>query len=326
MNEDVLKKNTSIVETRNSFSAEKSSNLLKVLYEEPNLMNAWTIGNVFKMHNLFKVENISVVENGPLFTILKITRSYKQSSFEQYITIYENFDRIDFRLIIDWKEVGNYEKGIPTLKVAFSSDLDLAKHYGDTPYGFVERTNQNQEVPSNKYIALSDGKRSLALFNDCKHGFSVSGNIINMTLIRSSFSPDLTPDSGISEVNYSIKPYYGEMDIAKVTKDADSYNRGFIAQVGETKEFFGNSGLIITHKNIVPTCIKPSHDGEGVLVRMVELHGKRTKAGIKLEGQISRVYETDIQENIKRAIPIKDGWINVDILPYENRTLNFHLV
>ncbi len=49
-----------------------------------------------------------------------------------------------------------------------------------------------------------------AVLNDCKYGVDASGGGLRLTLLRSSYYPDPTPDVGVHEINYSLVPHTGD--------------------------------------------------------------------------------------------------------------------
>ena len=74
----------------------------------------------------------------------------------------------------------------------------------DIQWGTVQRpTHRNTswhyarfEVPAQQWVDLSEGDHGVALLNDCKYGNSVQGNILRLSLIKSSIMPDPTADQG----------------------------------------------------------------------------------------------------------------------------------
>lgn len=56
------------------------------------------------------------------------------------------------------------------------------------------------EVCAHKWMALCEYNRGAALLNDCKYGHSCDGNVMRISLLRSSKSPDDTADMGQHKV------------------------------------------------------------------------------------------------------------------------------
>ena len=55
-----------------------------------------------------------------------------------------------------------------------------------------------------KYADLSDHDYGIALLNDCKYGYMVLDNILDLNLLRSPSNPDPDADLGDHEFTYSL--------------------------------------------------------------------------------------------------------------------------
>lgn len=57
-----------------------------------------------------------------------------------------------------------------------------------------------------KWVDLSESGYGVSVLNDCKYGFSVHENNIDITLMRAPICPDPTGDIGYNEFTYSLVP------------------------------------------------------------------------------------------------------------------------
>ena len=309
---NVLRRLQGFAEVPGAFYAQQSSNLFKMIYEEPHIMSAWVLGNEFAHNYLISTPSIFIMENGNVFTKLKIERKYNESTFVQYITLYQDSDRVDFEFQLDWQEMGHYKTGVPVLKVCFSSDIEAPAYIFETPMGSVNRNAQNIEVPAYRYVALADQDRAMALFNDNKHGFRVSGSTIDMSLVRGSYSPDASPDLGEVTGRYAVKPYYGAVSKSEMQKDAMAFNSPLLGMTGSLNfDCAGSSNIIVDSDNIVVFSMKPSFDGRNLVITSVEAEGKDTQASIYLPADCKFVYEVDLKQDILKSIPVDHSVIHV---------------
>lgn len=322
---DILEKMQPYGEDAGAFTAHKSSNLLKMTYEQPRIMNAWILGNEYATRNIIDIPEVTIVAEGPVFTRFKIVHPYGDSLFCQYITLYSNFDRIDFKADIDWHELGSDKTGIPTLKVGFTSDIQKPDFIYEIPYGSLIRNRQNSEFPAQRYVAVSEKSRTLALFNDCKYGFAASGSTLFMTLVRGSYSPSAVPDQGEISVAYSLKPYYGLVNKAQLTKDAASFNQPPIASLttagGREFQQAPSMGITSDNENVVVTCIKPAFEGKGLIVRVTECNNQLNKVTLQVPDAYANAYLTSSNEEIQSILPVQNRSVTFNLRPNEIKTL-----
>lgn len=303
----VLEEMQPYAEDAGSFCAHKSSNLLKAAYEQPRIMSAWILGNEYRYDNIIGIPEITIAASGPVFTTVKIIHNYNNTRIEQYITLYTQFDRIDFKADIDWQEFGSDIIGVPTLKVGITSDIQKPDFIYETPFGSITRNRHNTELPSYRYTAVSGEERTLAMYNDCKFGFSAQGSTLSMTLVRGSYSPSAKPDEGMTSVCYALKPYYGPVDKALLTRDAASFNQPPIAKCCDYDNSMEYALLSCDNENICISCVKPAFKRDAIMVRVTECRGQKTEASIKLNAHFNNAYIANMKEEIQAPVPVKDG-------------------
>lgn len=65
---------------------------------------------------------------------------------------------------------------------------------------FTKQFLLRYEVCAHKWMVLSEYNRGVAILNDCKYGHSCEGNVMRLSLLRSSKSPDDEADMGDHKV------------------------------------------------------------------------------------------------------------------------------
>ena len=96
------------------------------------------------------------------------------------------------------------------LRVLFPTTVYSDEAFYGIQFGYVKRpTHRNTswdlakfEVPAHKYADLSDNTKGAAIFTDCKYGFKIHENIMEMNLLRSPTYPD--PDADIGKQTFKI--------------------------------------------------------------------------------------------------------------------------
>ncbi|MBS7618544.1 alpha-mannosidase [Candidatus Bathyarchaeota archaeon] len=311
----------------------KENNLFQVLHESPHPMSAWIIGEIMHIENLVKPEEVKLVENGPVRARIRVVYKYRRSRICSDTVLFRGIPRIDFQTSMDWREFSNENVDAPMLKVSFTPILkSTGKAVFEIPFGYAERPADGSEVPALRWVDVSDGEYGLTLLNDSKYGFDVSGNTIRMTLIRTSYSPDPTPDQGLHEVMYSIYPHKGDW------KNALSFRRGFeinhpLEAVVVTKPSSmkgakpeAMSFLEVKPENIVVSCLKKAEESEDIILRLYESTGLETDVKLKFGFHVKAVQELDLIERpLNEEVIIEGNTLTLKVKPLEIKTLKLRV-
>jgi len=287
------------------------SNLLQVLYESPTAMSAWVIGEISRIENLLKGARVEILDRGPVRGRVRVTHEHGKSKITQETTIYSGIPRVDFQTSIDWGEVGSDEGEAPMLKASFTPILNASKATFEVPFGHVVRPADGREVPALRWIDVSDNEYGLSLLNDCKYGFDVSGNTMRITLVRSGYNPDPTPDVGKHEVLYSLYPHKGGWQKAMTFRRGYEINHPLEAFVAtqRTKDDGSrpesDSFTRVSPDNVVISCVKLAEDSDDLIVRLYDATGQGTKAELRFGRPVRKAMATDLME--RKTSDLKRG-------------------
>lgn len=221
--------------------------------------------------------------------------------------------RVDVTAEIDWREIGDAEKGIPGLRIHFPFDgYDGMALRCETPFGSVLREEQEgEEMPSLRYIHAPLDEGGFTLLNDCKYGFTVQGGNIAMRVIRSSFDPDHAPEVCKHTIRYSMVFHDTAVDASDLTRMGAAFNHpliAFPAGVQEGTEPLTKSFAQVRNPNVVLTSLKRAEDGNGLVLRLVEYDGLDTEAVVTLtEGWGTTAVVTDLMENPTGEVASLEG-------------------
>lgn len=115
-------------------------NALHFFVDEPSAWDAWNLGDDVRNDKFITINNVTsteIVESGPVRATFKVNRSHSGSTFSQYITLYSQVQRVDFRTDVNWNEDRKL------LKVAFPMNLSGAQQGSFTQPHFLKWCSPN---------------------------------------------------------------------------------------------------------------------------------------------------------------------------------------
>jgi alpha-mannosidase len=239
--------------------------------------------------------------------------------------------RLDFTANLDWREIGDNQRGIPGLLVSFPLALkNLSTRY-ETPFGSVERDLYNgEEVPTLRYAHVSGVAQNgageevfagVTLVQDSKYGHSIKGNDLRLRMVRSSFDPDHAPEVAQSTVRYSIYLHDQPATPAELTRLGANWNHPPLvipANLQEGTAPASESFLQVENENVVLTSLKKPEEGEGVVLRLAELNGVTTEATVHLHSELivglaTATLVDPMERPIEGSLSYSEGTLKVTI-------------
>lgn len=228
--------------------------------------------------------------------------------------------------------------GFPTyLKTEISSaegHFDVVDHPIEItqPSLDIWKEDQPKQFMQKSFVSVSDGDKGLAIANIGLPEYEVGTNnetSIFITLMRSvaylstqwkntrlmGAGPVIeTPEAQMVGreliYRYSIIPHTGKWDQGEVQAEAHNFNQGLkaypvIYSGGETGTVSNElSFLSVDGKNIVLSSVKGCEDGNGFAVRIWNGSADASTATIRLIRKPSKVYESNIKEELVREIDV----------------------
>ncbi len=237
------------------------------------------------------------VENGSL----KFTYKYKASSFVQTVSLSENAKKLVFGVSCDWQETFKMLRGV--------YPIDISTDYANCniQFGHIRRpTHKNTswdramiEICAHKWIDLSEEGYGVSLINNCKYGFNVWDNCLDIDLLRSQMYPGENADKGSHEFTYELFIHDG--DLLKVTEESYKFNVPVVKADGVSEESRcgAQSFFAVAQPNVLIETVKLAEDGSGIVLRLYECTGRRTKTKVTANGiksaQLVSMTEQDIE-------------------------------
>lgn len=302
-------------------------NEMKLYKDIPSRFEAWDIDLTYENCpvELPETASFEVISSGPLQAVLKITRKISESELCQLVTLARGSARVDFDTTVQWHELHRM------LKVAFPVNYHTAEAIHEIQYGHIRRPNHRSrqfdydrfEVPNQKWTALAEENRGFAVLNDCKYGVNVLGNSINLTLLRSPFSPDPDTDQGEQKFVYSFYAYNGSFLQSGIVQQAYDLNCPVEVRPGRRAD---GSLLRIGADNVVLEVLKPAEDGSGdYVLRLYESMNATVDTEVTLNLPCRAVSLCDmLEENGEELAVAKSGdstVISLSFRPFEIKTL-----
>ena len=302
-----------------------------ILFEDktPN-MDAWDIDVFYNDKPLEKdgrLLSIKVVEQGPVRAVVRIRRAISNSVITQDVVLTAGSSRLDFVTRVEWGDESHV-----MLKVAFPVAVLSSRARYEIQYGNVQRpTHWNTardlgrfEVAGQKWADLSEGDYGVALLNDCKYGHDTQGNVMRLTLLRATKSPDDKADiNRTHHFTYSLLPHQGDYTNG-VVRRAYELNVPVTAVTADPApgSVAGRISIFqISGDNVIIDAVKKSEDDDGIIVRLYEAHGTRGSRTFKTVLPVRRVMETDLLEREEKRLPARGGALRLNFGPFEIKTL-----
>jgi alpha-mannosidase len=209
--------------------------------------------------------------------------------------LYYDSSNVEMRVELDWHE---HQK---ILKLSFPVDVTASQPTYEIPYGAIRRNNIGDEDPGQRWIdltgTLSGKPYGLAIVNDAKYGYSVSGNDMRVSIVRGAVYAQHEPrtldpnseyqwmDQGIQTFRMLLIPHIGGWQDSGVVHAAEElvaptpvvYQGIHPGSRPESASF-----LSVDSPNVIVTAVKESEDGDDLIIRCFEATGRETKATVNL--------------------------------------------
>ncbi|MBR6744176.1 MAG: alpha-mannosidase [Clostridia bacterium] len=303
-------------------------NELRVYADHPDRFDNWE-WQEYSLQQQYKtvtaVSSAEVVDDGVRKGV-RIVRPFMRSTIVQTVWFYDDIAKIDFDTRIDWHQHHQM------VKAAFAVDVHSDKATYEIQFGSVERpTHKNTswdrakfEVCAHKYADLSDGGYGVALLNDCKYGYDIHDNIMQLSLLKSGTEPYPEADQGEHIFTYSLYPHAGAVKESDTVELAYMLNNPMTAvkATGAASSIPEAYSVAYTDKkNVIVETVKEAEDSDATVLRLYECKNIRGKTTLTLGFPATACYLCDMLENEEKELPITDGKIKLDIRGFEILTL-----
>ena len=303
-------------------------NVFHLHEDNPKAFDAWDVDRSYldALTELTDLDSVEIVEADPLRAAVRFARRFGSSSITQVMSLCAGSRRIDFRTGIDWQQRHAF------LKVAFPVAIHSGRATYEIQHGYVERpTVENTtwdearfEVCAHRWADLGEPGYGVALLNDCKYGYDVRGHTMRLSLLRGPGYPDPTADRGSHLFRYALLPHPGDFREAGVVEEAEALNLPLVPVEGVVSE---PSGLVrLDRRGVSVEAFKRADDGDGIIVRLCEIHGSRAPVTVTLNagaGGARSVHRCDVMERDGEELRLDGRSVRLSLRPFELVTLRF---
>jgi alpha-mannosidase len=256
----------------------EAHNPLELVVEQNIHMTSWIVGHNGPPERP-RVTAMRMPLAGPHKASVEFSLAVRESELVLAYELRAGDPALYMRIDGTWFQRGSKAAGVPSLRAVFPTALKGAELRCEIPYGAISRGLKNgEEEPALRWASISGraakGKRAgLLLMNDSKHGHSIAGNALRLSLIRSSIDPDPLPEIGRHDIRLALRPFVGEMADAEAIRAAECFERE--VKLFNTAPHEGNlpaeAGLVTVEPGakVVLSAVKRAEDESGALVLRV---------------------------------------------------------
>ncbi|MCF6176952.1 MAG: glycosyl hydrolase-related protein [Victivallaceae bacterium] len=301
---------------------QNPANVLSLYYDDPVEYDAWDIDLGYEEQHLEDASGIKVAKSvGPVRQILYFDLTVSNSKITQQI-ILGHGKRLDFKTRVNWDEAHKM------LRTKFPIEAHTTEATFDIQYGYIKRfTGRNTswdmaryEVAAHRYADISDSQYGAALLNDCKYGYKVHNQILDLNLLRSPKYPDFSADIGKHEFTYSLLPHIGDLLQSNVINNAAILNQPPL----RFERFKTNKTSLpceMKADNISLEVIKKAEKETCLIVRLVETKGQRSSAALRFNAPVKKLIRTNLIEwTDEGEETVINNTLSVELKPFEIRT------
>jgi alpha-mannosidase len=290
---------------------------LEYCLEVSNQMSAWVIGE-FASRAMLRDGTLKRIHTGAYINTWRWSGKINQTKLDLDITLRAGAAQVDFRLRVDWREMGDAER-TPHLRVRFPLAIEKPQARYEIPYGSIVRdTSPGEEVVGQRWADFSDADGTgMVLVNTSKYGYRLDGDTLGLTLLRASTHPDPLPDLGEHIIEYALIPHDGAGSVGAAMEAGESVNVPLVAlscgfQDGALPPT--QSLVALDPTNVRLVALKQSQTGDGIILRLVEVEGQETEAYITLstalaDGLTSAVQVDTLEHPLAENGAMLDGQV-----------------
>lgn len=256
---------------------------------------------------------------------LEISTEFGASKLRVEVFLDENSSTLCYKASCDWREFGSDENGIPCLQFTIPTVCAGENFLYDVPFSFISREGREMDLPANRFVMAADETDALLLTAQTKYGYRTANGRMAVTLIRSAYDPDPTPEIG-----------HHEMEFALIAAPAGKTNREYAQQVQAYEHpIFTMAGrphagtLPVSEKfvqlvsgNVLLSSVKVSEDGKALILKLYETEGENGKFVIDCGFTPASVSQADqLERSTAGELCLEGQKLTACIAPYQLQIL-----
>ena len=311
----------------NRETLEDRGNQLWAYVDRPRAWDAWDIDETYRNAGMeiTEVDRIEVVEEGPLRAAVRVTRTWRSSTFVQTYRLLAGSSRVDIDTKIDWHE------RLVLIRALFPTTVHSHEATFETMFGVQRRATHTNtsferarfEVGAHRFVDLSEPGYGVALLNNAKYGHNAVDGTLGISLVRGPLYPDPFADEGEHRFTYSYFPHTGNWVDGGVTREARALNAPLVV-TGASADAMDRGPFVTSDGTEVGlAALKPAHDQDGLVLRVYEPHGNQGQVSLTCTRAPSTVNRVNLLEEPVDGsdISLDGNTVSFDIRPFEVVTL-----
>jgi alpha-mannosidase len=317
---------SAIEKSSNRESLADRANQLWAYADRPRAWDAWDIDETYPDNGreITGVDSIELVEAGPLRAAVKVTRTFRTSTFVQTYRLESGSGRLDIGYEIDWHE------RLTLVRAQFPTSVLTHEATFETMFGVHKRATHTNttyerarfEVGAHRFVDLSEPGFGVAVLNDGKYGWSATGGTIGVSLVRGPLYPDPFADEGAHAFTLALYPHAGTWVDAGVVREAQALNAPQIAVQAGDDAGASPAFLTLSGTEVEVAALKRAHDRDGIVLRVYEPHGITGTASVTFDRAVTTVERTNLLEEATGSPISADGdTVTFPVHPFEIVTL-----
>jgi alpha-mannosidase len=300
---------------------DNRGNQLWAYVDKPRAWDAWDIDETYgdAGFEITDVDRIEISESGPLRGSVRVTRSWRSSSFVQTYRLLAGSKQLDIDTDIDWHE------RLMLIRTSFPTAIHAHEAVGETIYGVHRRaTHRNTpferarfETGAHRFLDISEPDYGVALLNNGKYGHSVLGNTLGISLVRGPLHPDPFADEGEHHFSYALLPHTGDWVTGGVVQAAQAFNAPMIALTGAAEA--PSTPLVqVDGLELGFSALKRAHDRNGLVLRVYEPHGASGVSTLTFDRPVkAATFVNILEEDLQDEVEVNDQTVTLDLRPWE---------
>ena len=309
----------------------RPANVFQAFEDRPIEFDAWNI-DLFINDRQWSAEpgeGATIIEDGPVRASIEFRRRLGASTITQRVRLCRHDRRIDFATSVDWQERHTM------LKVAFPVGVLAQVATYEIQWGNVARSTHTNsswdwaqhETCAHKWVDLSEGDYGVSLLNDCKYGHDVKADVLRLTLLRSTTSPDADADRGRHEFTYSLFAHADDWRNGTVAAAYHLNDQVIVRPVAERRTRADARTVAplvaVDQPNVVIETVKRAEDGNGIVIRLYEHHRCRRRVAVTAGFPIAHAERCNLLEEPleDESCLLEDNMVSFEIMPYQIVTL-----
>lgn len=300
----------------------ESANVWQLFEDMPADWEAWDIEAYYKdkVTATFKAHAMAITQNNGLRGTVTVEGIIGTSPLKQWITLEKDSRILIFETWVDWRE----RKKL--LRVTFPVQIHNDRAAFDSQWGHVYRpTTENTtweqaqfEAWGHQWADISEGDYGVALLSDCKYGYSVKGNTLGLTALKSATFPDPEADLGHQTFKYGLHAHEGG-NLASTVAAGYGFNSplSIHAVDGQSPSLATGKTFVQASDRLLIETVKKAEDGDGIILRGYEWQNSRGAVTIETDMAITEAVKCDLLENDLEKLKEGAGKIELSCRPYE---------